>query len=170
MKIAIGGIVVASAVISILLLASPLVAASGSDNSSTHLRLQPGPFAPDSSGQLVFRIDNGVLSGRLNAEDLPAQGAHAFYVLWFVRTDSGDKAFLGPAISEQQSILFFTVSDGHMSFRAAVYTAGPHAGSPISLGAHGSNFFVLIAENVIDTSMPHPVSAPPASFALMATF
>ena len=160
------GIAVASTIIGLLLLVSPIAAAS----SRTHIGLQPGPFAPDSTGKLVFRISSGVLSGHVSAEDLPAQGAHAFYVLWFVRTDIGDKVFLGPIIDEHQSILFFTESDGSMSFRAAAYTAGPDTGSSISLGDHGSNFFVLIAENQIDTSVPHPVSTPPASFALMATF
>jgi hypothetical protein len=165
MKIAIG-ITVTAAVLSLMLLVSPLAGVS----SSTHIRLHSGPFAPESIGQLVFRIDSGVLSGHASTEDLPAQGAHAFYVLWFVRTDTGDKVFLGPIINEDQSILFLSESDGRMSFRAAAYTTGPHSGSPIALGAHGDNFFVLIAENQIDTSVPHPVSAPPASFALMATF
>ncbi len=154
-----------SAMLSVMLLISPLAA------QTTNITLQAGLFAPDSAGHVVFTISNGVLSGHINAENLPSQGPHAFYVLWFVRTDTGDKAFLGPIIDQQdQSILFATVANGASSFRAPAYTTGPHAGSSISLGDHGSNFFVLIAENQIDTFTPHPVSSPPASFALMATF
>ncbi len=138
---------------------------------ATNLQLQPGPFAPNSSGHIIFRIDDGVLIGHIRATDLPSQGAHAFYVLWFVRTDTGDKAFLGPIIDRQdRSILFMTTADGFMSFHASAFTAGPDAGSSISLGASGKNFFVLIAENQIDTFSPHPISTPPASFALMVTF
>ncbi len=144
----------------------PLVAAH-----TMNLQLQPGPFAPNSSGRIIFRIEDGVLLGRIRVQDLPAQGSHAFYVLWFVRTDTGDKAFLGPIVDRQDnSILFIVTADGLMTFKASAYTAGPDAGSSISLGAPGKNFFVLIAENQIDTFSPHPVSEPPASFALMVTF
>lgn len=154
-----------SAMLSVMLLVSPLAA------QTTNISLQAGPFAPDSAGHVAFTISNWVLSGHINAENLPSQGPHAFYVLWFVRTDTGDKAFLGPIIDQQdQSILFATVANGASSFRAPAYTTGPDAGSPIILGAQRSNFFVLIAENKIDTFIPHPVSTLPASFALMATF
>ena len=133
----------------------------------TEIELQPGPFAPDARGEVEFRVRNGVLSGDFEAKNLPAQGAHAFYVLWFVRTDTGDKAFLGPIVNHD-SILFLT--KGELRFRAPAFTTGDHAGLGISLGASGTNFFVLIAENKIDTFMPFPVSAPPSSFALTATF
>ncbi len=154
-----------SVMLSVMLLVSSIAA------QTTNIALQAGPFAPNSTGHVVFTISNGVLSGHINAQNLPSQGPHAFYVLWFVRTDTGDKAFLGPIIDQQaQSILFMTAADGTSSFIAPAYTTGPHAGSSISLGAQGSNFFVLIAENQIDTFTPHPVATPPASFALMATF
>ncbi len=153
-----------SAVLSVMLLVSSIAA------QTTNIALQAGPFAPNSTGHVVFTISNGVLSGHINAQNLPSQGPHAFYVLWFVRTDTGDKAFLGPIIDQQaQSILFMTAADGASSFTAPAFTTG-HAGLSISLGAQGSNFFVLIAENQIDTFAPHPVATPPASFALMATF
>ncbi len=142
----------------------PLAAAK-----SMHVDLQPGPFAPRAAGEVEFRIADGVLTGKVEAENLPALGAHAFYVLWFVRTDTGDKAFLGPIVRDN-SILFLTAGDGELHFRAAAFTDGLHKGSSISLGATGSNFFVLIAENRIDTFMPFPVSPPPSSFALSATF
>ena len=151
------------ATLGLITLVSPLAARS------TNIMLQPGPFAPEATGHVVFNKDSGVLSGHIEAKNLPAQGAHAFYVLWFVRTDTGDKAFLGPVINER-SIFFNSASDGRMSFRAPAFTDGPDKGSLISLGAPGSNFFVLIAENRIDTFMPFPVSTPPSSFALTATF
>lgn len=149
----------------VLTLVSPIAA------QTTNIRLQPGPIAPSSAGHVVFSIDRGVLAGHIVAQNLPGQGPHAFYVLWFVRTDTGDKAFLGPVIDEEsQSILFTATANVSMGFRAAAYTAGPDTGSAISLGSQGHNFFVLIAENQIDTFAPHPVATPPASFALMATF
>ena len=156
------GLVLASVVS--LAVVVPLAAAK-----MTHIDLRPGPFAPGAKGEVEFRLGDGVLVGKIEAENLPAQGAHAFYVLWFVRTDSGDKAFLGPIVGHD-SILFLTASDGEMRFRASAFTAGPNAGSGISQGPAGTNFFVVIAEDHIDTFMPFPVSAPPASFALTATF
>ncbi len=138
-----------------------------SEGKRTEIELQPGPFAPDARGEVEFRVRNGVLSGDFEAKNLPAQGAHAFYVLWFVRTDTGDKVFLGPIVNHD-SILFLT--KGELRFRASAFTDGPNKGSPISLGPSGSNFIVLIAEDRIDTFMPFPVSKPPASFALTATF
>jgi hypothetical protein len=133
------------------------------------VELQPGAFALNASGEVAFVVRDGVLSGQIEAEDLPAQGAHAFYVFWFVRTDTGDKAFLGPVVHED-SILFLTGGGAEMMFKASAFTDGPHKGSAISLGSPGNNFFVLIAENKIDTFMPFPVSAPPNSFALTSTF
>ena len=162
MRIALLAIVIV-ATLGVITLVNPLAARS------TNIVLQPGPFAPHSTGHVVFNIHGGVLSGQIEAQNLPAQGVHAFYVLWFVRTDTGDKAFLGPVINER-SIFFNRVSDGGMSFRAPAFTDGPDKGSRISLGVSGSNFFVLIAENHIDTFMPFPVSTPPSSFALTATF
>ena len=147
------------------------VAVAGTQSSSAKGReidMQPGPFAPHARGELEFRVADGVLSGRVEAEKLPAQGPHAFYVLWFVRMDTGDKAFLGPVV-HKDSILFLTPGDAEMKFRAGAFTSGPNAGTPISLGARGTNFFVLIAENQIDTFSPFPVSPPPSSFALTAT-
>jgi hypothetical protein len=155
--------------IAIVALLGVLLVAPLSQAKATRMELQAGPFAPGASGEVAFTVSNGVLAGRLEAEKLPAQGAHAFYVLWFVRTDTGDKAFLGPLVSDD-SILFFAPGDGEMRFRAPAFTDGPGKGSPISLGASGSNFFVLIAEKQIDTFMPFPVSPPPSSFALTVTF
>ena len=146
---------------------APLTAAK-----TTHIDLLPGPFAPDARGEVVFSVESGVLSGMIKAQNLPAQGPHAFYVLWFVRTDTGDKAFLGPVVNHD-SILFMTAGNAEMRFSAPAFTAG-HPGLGISLGASGTNFFVLIAENKIDTFVPFPVSVsgmdPSPSFALTATF
>lgn len=141
--------------------------ANGSDQ--TELELQAGPFAPGASGEISFSVRGGILSGSMEAQGLPAQGSHAVYVLWFVRTDTGDKAFLGPIVGDG-SILFLNPGSGEMKFSASAFTAGNGIGKSILLGAQGSNFFVLIAENQINTFTPSPVSPPPTSFALMATF
>ncbi|TLZ62634.1 MAG: hypothetical protein E6K13_05500 [Methanobacteriota archaeon] len=157
------GIVIVVAVLGVAVAAAPLSAAKGRE-----VELQPGPFAPGAEGEIHFNVAGGVLSGRIEAEDLPAQGSHAFYVLWFVRTDTGDKAFLGPLV-HRDSILFHDSGDAEMRFSAGAFTSGPNAGSPISLGAKRTNLFVVIAEKQIDTFSPFPVSPPPSSFALMAT-
>ncbi len=166
------GIVAVLAILTVVLYANPTAASTRTGTQEIDLQpidLQPGPFAPHSSGELAFSVStSGTLSGELEAQSLPALGAHAFYVFWFVRTDTGDKALLGPVI-HQDSIFFMKAGDGDMQFKAPAFTTGPHTGSPISLGAFGNNFFVLIAENQIDTFVPHPVSAPPSSFALMTT-
>ena len=166
------GVVAVIALLTVAFYANPAAARNRADVEQRDLQsvdLQPGPFAPQGSGDLAFSVTSGgTLLGNVEVENLPALGAHAFYVLWFVRTDTSDKAFLGPII-HQDSIFFMNAGDGEMQFRAQVFTTGPHAGSPISLGASGNNFFVLIAENQIDTFMPHPVSSPPSSFALMTT-
>jgi len=166
------GVVAVVALFTVALYANPTAASARTGEQEIELQsidLQPGPFAPHSSGELAFSVStSGTLSGNVEAQSLPALGAHAFYVFWFVRTDTGDKAFLGPVI-HQDSIFLMKASDGDMQFTAPAFTTGPHAGSPISLGASGNNFFVLIAENQIDTFVPHPVSAPPSSFALMTT-
>src|SRR5437870_8036005 len=100
---------IAVAVVLGLLLVAPLTMAKG-----TRIELQAGPFAPGASGEITFLMEGGVLSGELKARALPAQGVHAFYILWFVRTDLGDKAFLGPVVSEN-SILFLTDGTGRRS-------------------------------------------------------
>ena len=153
----------------VVAIATPLALAltvSAHDADEFELEMQPGPFAPGAEGELEFSVVDGVLSGEFEAKGLPFSGSHVVYVLWFVRTDTGDKAFLGPIIDED-SILSLT--EGELRFSAPHFTTGPNTGSGITLGASGTNFFVLIAENMIDTSMPFPVSPPPSSFALTAT-
>ncbi len=106
-------IATSSVILGIIMLVSPIAA------QSTNITLQSGPFAQDATGHVVFNISNGSLSGHINARNLPAQGPHAFYVLWFVRRDTGDKAFLGPIINKrEQSIFFTTAGQGSMSFNA----------------------------------------------------
>ena len=94
---------------------------------TTEIDLQPGPFAPDARGEIEFRLADGTLAGEIEAKKLPALGAHAFYVLWFVRKDTGDKAFLGPLV-RHDSILFLSAGNAEMRFRASAFTDGPNAG------------------------------------------
>lgn len=165
-------VVLAVAVLLGLALVAPLTAADNDDDDDEddefEVDMLPGPFAPGAEGELEFRVRNGVLWGEFEAEDLPNLGLHAFYVLWYVNMDTGDKAFLGPIV-HKDSILSLT--EGELRFRAIAFTDpdGPNAGSGIFLGPDGTNFFVLIAENEIDTFVPHPVSPPDSSFALTAT-
>src|SRR5438552_9501509 len=151
---------IAVAVVLGLLLVAPLTMAKG-----TRIELQAGPFAPGASGEITFLMEGGVLSGELKARALPAPGVHAFYILWFVRTDLGDKAFLGPVVSEN-SILFLTDGTGRLDFRAVAFTDGPHAGSSVSLGASGNNLLVLIAKDQFVTVSPVARSRPPSALAL----
>ncbi len=136
--------------------------------SRTTLKLAPtsGSLTPNASGELSFSLRGGVLSGRAEADDLPPQGSHLAYVLWFVNTDTGDKAFLGPLIQDdKQTILFQSAGDGAVAFSASKFTTGPHAGSPITPASTGNNLFIVLVENKIDFANPSPIGT-----ALSATF
>lgn len=56
--------------------------------------------APMHQARADIRFDLGVLQGAVTVDELPAQlyGSGKFYGVWFVRTDTGDKAFLGALI------------------------------------------------------------------------
>ncbi len=132
------------------------------------LKLDPtsGSLTPRASGELSFSLSGGVLSGRAETEDLPPLGSHLAYVLWFVNTATNDKAFLGPLIQDdKQTILFQSAGDGAVAFRASEFTAGPHAGSPITFASTGNNLFIVLVENKIDFANPSPTGT-----ALSATF
>jgi hypothetical protein len=134
----------------------------------TSLKLAPtsGSLTPGASGELSFSLSGGVLSGKAETEDLPPQGSHLAYVLWFVNTVTGDKAFLGPLIQDDKgTILFQSAGDGAVAFRASEFTAGPHAGSPITFASTGNNLFIILVENKIDFANPSPIGT-----ALSATF
>lgn len=90
----------------------PVAAATG-----THVVLAPAAGAPSASGKADVQVGVGALGGSAKVEDLPAQpfGSGRFYGLWFVRTDTGDKAFLG-ALAKNDSIIFSHAGDGEIRF------------------------------------------------------
>ena len=149
--------------LTLLGLSIPIIQAS-----RTTLKLAPtsGSLTPRASGELSFSLSGGVLSGRAETEDLPPLGSHLAYVLWFVNTDTGDKAFLGPLIRDGKHTIFFqSAGDGAVAFRASEFTAGPHAGSPIAFASTGNSLFIVLVENKIDFANPSPIGT-----ALDATF
>jgi hypothetical protein len=130
--------------------------------SDNEVRLNPtsGSLTPNSSGTVEWSFSNGVLSGKFEVNNLPAQGSHLAYGAWFVNTDTGDKAFLGLLVAEEQTtILFLKNGDGETTFSAAEFTTGSHAGGPITLASNGHNLFILLVENRVDFANPSPVGS-----------
>lgn len=133
---------------------------------TTHLSLSSDAGAPDASGFAEIRFDQTVMEGSVHVRNLPSQpfGSGRFYGVWFVRTDTGDKAFLGALVDvNSQSIIFSTGGAGKTEFSATHFTTGPNAGSPITLGPAGSNVIVVLIENVINGLTPSPVGPVPGT-------
>ena len=129
-----------------------------SEDSSLTLTPPPGSLTPSASGKLQFSFSEGVLSGRVIAKELPAQGTKAAYGLWFVNTETGDKAFLGALIQTgEHTILFQTGGKGTASFSASTFTTGPHAGESITFASSGHNLFIVLVENSINFVSPSPL-------------
>ena len=139
---------------------------------STHVTLASGAGAPSASGLAQVELNEGVLQGSVKVRHLPAQefGSGVFYGVWFVRTDSGDKAFLG-ALVQDNSIIFSEPGDGRTRFAGTKFTTGPDAGSPIRLGASGTNLLIVLIENNINGLTPSPVGPVPGTgVAVSGTF
>jgi hypothetical protein len=148
------------------LLSSPALA------EGTHVMLAAGPGAPSASGQAEVELQAGVLKGSVEVEGLPAQpyGSGRFIVAWFVRTDTGNKAFLGP-LSEDDSIVLAHGGSGNLNFAATQFTDGAKAGSPIKLGTTGTNLIIVLIENKINGLSPFPVGPVPGpGVAVSGTF
>jgi len=136
------------------------------------VKLSPGAGAPSATGEARIRFDGTVLEGSVRVEDLPSQAfaSGRFYGTWFVRTDTGDKAFLG-ALIQDSSIFFSTTRERHTRFAATKFTTGPKAGAPMSLGAKGTNLIILLIENNINGLTPSPVGPVPGTgVAVSGTF
>jgi hypothetical protein len=158
--------IVASAVFAILVLG--LSAYMVHANSQNELKLSPtsGSLTPGASGTVEFSFSNGVLVGQIEAQSLPAQGSQLAYVAWFVNTDTGDKAFLGPLVQDGgHTILFQTQGNGLVAFSVSKFTSGPDAGSQIMLASSGHNLFIVLVENNINFASPSPIGS-----AVSATF
>ncbi len=130
----------------------------------THVNLFGLGGAPKAIGEVDLRFDGPVMVGRIHVEKLPPQpfGSGQFYGLWFVRLDTTDKAFLG-ALINNQSIIFSALGPGQksgtgeMEFGATQFTTGPHAGTPITLGAAEQNLFIVLIEKSINGRTPDPI-------------
>lgn len=137
-----------------------------------HLALSSGAGAPNASGMINLTPSSNILQGVAQGKGLPAQafGSGRFYGVWFVRTDTGDKAFLGALIAEH-SIILSGGGGGSIRFAATHFTTGPDAGSPISFGSAGTNLVVVLIENNINGLTPSPVGPVPGTgLALTGTF
>lgn len=128
------------------------------DNDRIHINLASRAGAPKASGDAWLTFDEGVLSGRVIAQRLPPQpfGSGRFYGVWFVRTDTNDKAFLG-ALIRRRSIILQAGGRGETEFRATHFTDGPGTGHPITPGPQGKNLIIVLIENNIDGRKPAPV-------------
>lgn len=132
-------------------------AGPGEDSGGIHVELSALAGAPDAKGSADIRFEQGVLSGSIHVRDLPAQpyGSGKFYGAWFVRTDTGDKAFLG-ALIHDQSIIFSSRGGGAAKLAATHFTTGPDQGSPIRQAPRGSNLIIVLIENNINGLTPSP--------------
>jgi hypothetical protein len=149
-----------------------VLSSSSAAAASTQVELSPGAGAPDASGEARIQLEGSVLVGSAEVEDLPSQafGSGRFYGVWFVRTDTGDKSFLG-ALVQHSSIIFSSGGDGHLTFAATKFTTGPDAGAPITLGAGGINLVIVLVENTINGLTPSPVGPVPGTgVAVLGTF
>ncbi len=131
--------------------------------------LAPGSGAPSARGTAQLQLDGPVLKGSISVQNLPSQpfGSGRFYETWFVRRDTGDKAFLG-ALIQQDSIIFSRPGDGQHKFAATKFTTGPDAGSQISLGPKDTNLIIVLIENKIDGLTPSPVGPVPGTGAAVS--
>ena len=141
---------------------SPAVMASHSDDHANRLALLPTAtsLTPDAAGSVEYAFVHGVLSGHVVVRELPAAGNGSAYVLWYVNTATGDKAFLGPLVEgDQATILFHVPGNGAETFTASAFTSGPDTGQPISQAPAGDSLFILLVESAIDFTSPHPVGS-----------
>ena len=129
-----------------------------------HVNLSAGAGAPGASGEIKIGFVDTVMVGKVGVRDLPPQpfGSGRFYGVWFVRTDTGDKAFLGALVNDK-TIIFSSGGKGAMEFSATHFTTGPNAGSLITLGAVGDNLIVVLIESVINGLTPSPVGPVPGT-------
>lgn len=131
---------------------------------TTHVDLSAGTGAPGASGEVKLGFVGTVMVGKVEVKHLPPQpfGSGQFYGVWFVRTDTGDKAFLGALVNDK-SIIFSSGGKGAMKFSATHFTTGPNAGSLLTLGAAGDNLIVVLIESIINGLTPSPVGPVPGT-------
>lgn len=150
-----------------------LAYAGNGESQRGKVQLAAAPGAPEAKGNLRFKFDGGELSGKLKVKNLPIQafGSGNFYGLWFVRTDTDDKAFLGALVDRDGSIIFSDGGAGRTSFEGTRFTTGPNTGDPIALGPEGTNLFIVLIENEINGLTPAPIGPVPGTgVAVSGTF
>ncbi len=131
----------------------------------TFVNLSAGGGALGASGEATISLlPGGVAAGEVEVNNLPPQafGSGRFYGVWFVRTDTGNKAFLGALISEK-SIILSTGGNGEMKFSATHFTTGLNAGSTITFGPAGTNVIIVLIESTINGLTPSPVGPVPGT-------
>jgi hypothetical protein len=128
------------------------------------VNLSAGAGAPGASGIATIEFVKGVAVGNVEVDNLPPQpfASGRFYGVWFVRTSTSDKAFLG-ALVHEQSIIFASGGDGDTQFAATKFTTGPNAGSPIAFGPVGTNLIIVLIEDTINGLTPSPVGPVPGT-------
>lgn len=154
-----------------LLAVTGLDLAAQASGEQTFVNLSPGPGAPLASGGATIELVGGVAVGDVQVNNLPPQpfGSGHFYGVWFVRADTGDKAFLGALIG-QDSIIFSTGGNGEIKFAATRFTT-PNAPSSIAFGPAGTNVIIVLIETMINGLTPSPISGPPGTeVAVVGTF
>lgn len=156
-----------AAILTIAMLGS--LSGAADEGEGSDVRLTPMAGAPNASGNAEIELTRAVLHGSVNVEKLPPQpfGSGHFYGVWFVRTDTGNKAFLG-ALIRDDSIILSKVGDGATEFAATEFTTGPAAGSAITLGPAGTNLIIVLIENRINGLTPSPIGPVPGTGAAVA--
>ena len=146
------------AVMTIAILGVFFSGAAHASGAEVSLSAPAGSGAPGASGQAEIEFVGAVMQGSVSVENLPPQpfGSGHFYGVWFVRTDTGNKAFLGALIGND-SIIFSTGGEGTTDFAATKFTTGSDAGSPITLGPAGKNLIIVLIEDKINGLNPSPV-------------
>ena len=150
--------IVTIALLGVVLSTAARSSAARASDTDTEVSLSPGAGAPGASGQAEIEFAGTVMKGSVSVANLPPQpfGSGHFYGAWFVRTDTGDKAFLGALIGHD-SIIFSAGGEGTTKFAATGFTTGPDTGSPITLGPAGTNLIIVLIENKINGLTPSPV-------------
>ncbi len=138
---------------------------ASTDAHESRVDLAAGDGAPEASGRASVTFAGGILEGAARVTNLPPQpfGSGRFYGVWFVRSDTGDKAFLG-ALLNDRCIILAAGGDGQTRFSATHFTTGPNAGAPISAGPAGSNVIVVLIENNINGLTPSPAGPVPGTW------
>ncbi|MEW6683699.1 MAG: hypothetical protein AB1451_12375 [Nitrospirota bacterium] len=154
-------------VLGLIMSASP---AAAGDKEKTALKFTAGVLSGDAQGHGRVEFENGAVSGKISAKDLPALPTGQFYVAWYTNIENGNAAFLGALVSHDSILFTEDESEGALRFSADAYTVhlpfpgtGDLVGQPIYPASPGGNQIVVLVERAINGRTPAPIN-PPASF------